>query len=59
VIPGIIDWIAGNTGRNPLLIDVVPDVPLVASGDTAFMSPDKSQAIKKLVYIKLKSLCKL
>src|SRR5690348_1447622 len=28
MIPGIVDGIAGNAGRHPPVVDVVPDIPL-------------------------------
>src|ERR1700691_2728437 len=45
-----------NPGGNPLPCIIVPDVPLVPSGDAALVPPDKSHAIEKLVQIELNGL---
>src|SRR5215813_9325688 len=40
----------------PFLSDVVPDVPLIAASDTAFMSPDVRIPVDELVDVELESL---
>ena len=44
VIPSVVLGIARNTSGNPLLVDVVVDVPFVATRDAAFMAPDEALA---------------
>src|SRR5580692_6118962 len=39
-----------------MLVDVVPDVPFVAAGNTAFMAPDEAQIIEELVHVELNRL---
>src|SRR5436853_7517831 len=56
VIPGIVVGIAGDAGGMPLLSLVVPDVPLMAAGDTTFVSPDEGLAVHELIDIELESL---
>src|SRR5438445_5601667 len=56
VIPGIIVGIAGDAGGMPLLSLVIPDVPLMAAGDTTFVSPDEGLAVHELIDIELESL---
>ena len=41
MVPGVIERIAGHPGWQPLLIHVVPDIPLMATGDAALVPPDK------------------
>src|SRR5579863_263290 len=56
VVPGICQRIAGDARRVPGLAGIVPDVPFVAAGDAAFMSPNVGVAAHELVYIELQSL---
>jgi hypothetical protein len=56
MIPRVVIRIAGNPGCHPVLIDVVPDIPFVAAGDSALLSPDKTQAVEKLIEIKFQRL---
>ena len=41
MVPGIIFRPTGDSGRNPLLVYVVVDVPFVTASNAAFMSPDE------------------
>ena len=56
VIPLIVERIAANARRVPLLILVVPDIPLIPSRDAALMPPDEGVAVHKLIDIELKCL---
>ena len=56
MVPGICHRIAGNASRMPLLAGIVPDVPLVAPSDPAFMSPNVGVAVNELVDIELQRL---
>lgn len=56
MVPGVVLWVARNAGRNPFLVDVVVDVPFVAAGDAALMSPDERFSEGELVDIELESL---
>ncbi len=59
MVPGIVVRVAGNSGRNPVLIEVVPDIPFVAAGDAALMSPDEAEIVEELIDIKLHRLGKV
>ena len=59
VVPRIVFGVAGNTRRNPFLVDVIVSVPFVAAGDTAFVPPDVTFAAlgaHELIDIELKCL---
>src|ERR1700688_389759 len=56
VVPGIIVRIARNAGGNPMLVNVVPDIPLVAASNSTLLTPDESQSIKELIEIELDRL---
>jgi hypothetical protein len=59
VVPGIVQRVAGYSGRDPFLVDVVVSIPLVATSDSAFVTPDESLATRRtheLVDVKLKRL---
>src|SRR4051812_36313349 len=56
VIPGVVVRIAGDPGRNPMGISIVPNVPLIAASYTTFVSPDEPHAVEKLIEVKLQSL---
>src|SRR3954469_15843033 len=40
VVPGIADRIAGNAALYPVFARIVPSVPLMATSDPAFMTPN-------------------
>src|SRR5581483_5123883 len=56
MVPGIANGIARNSGFQPMFVDVVPDVPLMATGHAAFVSPDELLAEGKLVDVEFQSL---
>ena len=56
MVPRLVHGIAGNPGGMPGLACIVPDVPLMASRNPAFVSPDKGLAIDELVDVKLQRL---
>jgi len=56
VVPAVVHRVAGGAGRNPLRVGVVPDVPLVASSDTALVSPDQRETIEVHADIELQDL---
>ena len=55
VIPLAANRPARNTGLDPVLVYVVPDVPLMTAFDTAFVAPDETLAGHELVKIKFES----
>ena len=59
VVPGLAHRFAGDAGGRPLLIDVVPDIPLMAASDPAFVSPDEPLPVEELVEIELQGLGQL
>ncbi len=56
VIPGVAYWIAGDTGRDPVLIHVIPGVPRVTASNAALMAPYKPVATEELVDVKFQRL---
>jgi len=59
VVPSIVFRVARNACRNPFLVDVVVSIPLVATSDPAFLTPDEALATRRtheLVDVKLKRL---
>src|SRR6266542_502704 len=56
VVPGAAHRVARNSGRNPLVMDVVIDIPLVPTGDTALMSPNEGVTTGELIDIEFKPL---
>src|SRR5215470_11093541 len=42
MVPGATQWIAGHARRKPVLIHVIPNIPLVPTGNAALMSPDET-----------------
>ena len=56
VVPGIADRIAGNTALYPVFARIVPSVPLMATSDPAFMTPNVGFAANELVDIELEGL---
>ena len=56
MVPGTCQRIAGNASRVPLLTGIVPDVPLIATGDPAFVPPNVGLATDELVDIELQCL---
>lgn len=56
MVPGIVLWPAGRTRRNPLLLHVAINIPLVTSGDAAFVTPDEALAAGELVDVKFQRL---
>src|ERR1700676_3647389 len=56
MVPCIADGIARSAARNPILAGIAPGIPLMASSNSAFMSPDEGFSIHKLVDIELQRL---
>ena len=56
MVPRAADWVAGNSGRHPLMIDVIVDVPFMAAGDSALMSPNVGFPAGELVNVELQTL---
>ncbi len=56
MVPGFRHWIASHAGGMPGLAGIVPDVPLIASGDPAFVAPNIGIAIDELVDVELQCL---
>ena len=56
MVPGVAQRFARNTGGMPLLSGIVPDIPLIPAGNSAFMSPNEGLPIHKLVNVELESL---
>ena len=56
MVPRTTDWVAGNSGRHPLVIHVVVDVPLVTAGDSALMPTNIRFPTGELVNVELQSL---
>src|ERR1700722_3549537 len=56
MVPGVCYGIAGDTGWVPGPSGIVPDVPLIATGDAAFMSPNVGVAANELVDIEFQRL---
>jgi hypothetical protein len=56
VVPGITDRVARNSAGNPMLSHIVPSIPFVAAGDSAFMSPDERLPPEELVNVEFQSL---
>lgn len=56
MVPGIVYRITGNAGGYPLLVNIVVGVPLMAAGNTAFVSPDETFGSKELVDVELQRL---
>lgn len=59
MVPGIVLRIAGNSGRDPLFMNVVISVPLMAARDPALMPPDVAFPTcgpEELIDIELKRL---
>ncbi len=56
MIPRIVDGVTWDAGLDPMGIHVVPDVPFMASGNAAFMSPDMTLAAEKLIDVEFQRL---
>ena len=56
VVPGIIYRIAWNAGRDPMRVDVVPDVPRVFAEIVALVPEYQSQAIEVHADVEFKNL---
>ena len=56
MVPGVVQWIARYSRCDPFAAGIAVDVPLVPSGDAAFMSPDKRLSAGELVDIELQRL---
>src|SRR3954464_616043 len=56
MIPCPADRIAGHSGRHPLVIYVVIDVPLVPASNPALMSPNVGFSASELINIELQRL---
>src|ERR1700688_3020034 len=56
VVPRATDWVAGYSGRNPLMIDVVVDVPLMPAGDPALVAPNVVFSASELIDVELQCL---
>jgi len=56
VVPRAADWVAGYSGRNPLMIGVVVDVPLVAARDSALVAPNVRFSTGELIDVELQRL---
>jgi hypothetical protein len=52
----IVEWIASYSRGMPLLSGVVPNIPLVATRDSAFVTPNIGLAVHKLIDIELNRL---
>jgi hypothetical protein len=59
MVPGIAQRMAGNAGRNPGGVQIVPNVPLVPPRDPALSSPDEAHAVEILINIELECLRQL
>lgn len=56
MIPGITDRVACHTGGYPALVEVVPNIPLIAAGNAALVAPDESEIVEELVHVELDCL---
>src|ERR1700733_12468154 len=56
MVPRVVHGITGNSGRMPFLTLIIPDVPFVPSGDTAFVPPDVRLAVNELIDVELERL---
>jgi hypothetical protein len=56
MVPGTIVGIASDTCGMPLLPGVVPDIPVMASPQSALMSPNIGLSVHKLIDVKLQRL---
>ena len=56
MIPCAADRVAGNSGRHPLVIYVVVDVPLVSASNPALMAPNVGFPAGELVNVELQTL---
>lgn len=56
MIPLVVLWPAANACRMPLLVRIIPNVPLIAACDPAFVSPDVRLTVQKLVDVELQGL---
>src|SRR5579864_200498 len=56
MIPLIVERIARHSGRMPFLPRIVPNVPLIAARNAAFVSPNVRFAVDKLIDIELQGL---
>ena len=56
MVPGVVLRIAGDPGGYPFLIHIVVNVPLMASGNAALVSPNKSLPLCELINIELDGL---
>ena len=56
VVPLIIEWMARHSGGMPLVSWVVPNVPLIAAGNAALVSPNIGLAVHELIDIELQGL---
>src|SRR5258708_2085416 len=58
MVPGIVVGVAGNARRNPVLVLVVPNVPLVAACDAALVAKDETHTVEEQIDVKLQGLRK-
>ena len=46
VVPSVLQGITGNSCGNPLGMNIVPDIPFIAAGDTAFVAPGETHVVE-------------
>ncbi len=56
VIPCFVVGIARHAGWNPVLGDVVPDIPLMSAGDSAFVAPNEAHSVEELIDVEFQRL---
>lgn len=56
MVPLIVERLARHSRRMPLLPGIIPNVPFVAAGNAAFVSPNVGFAVDELIDIELKGL---
>src|SRR5689334_20970847 len=56
MIPGVVYRVAGDAAADPLVVSVVPDIPLMAAGDAALVSPNEAPRLKECADVKFQNL---
>lgn len=55
MIPSV-DGVASDAGRVPMMSGIIPDIPLMAAGNAALMSPDERMTTEELIDVEFQSL---
>ena len=56
MVPSIVHGITGSASVNPLLFEVVPNIPFVPTQDVALVAPNQTQPIKIHADVELQNL---